>query len=247
MGDDNCCTPSAKSSPQPPSAWSDVWRLYEDVCIICAGLWMGTWRDNSVASYSTVDGNMSNWGQVQLAGDDDLSVGGSYVRNLGMGIEGRPINEQDSQTTSVGTRRTQRASGSSMRSKTTIKDADETQVIPVLDGADGSLKDDPFESGTRERQVLTTLALLQTFHAHTAYILSRLSFFLPSSPSALGGIPGTIILTPRDLWSFELGPLSSLDARFIEWLGDEYGFQTGVRVVVRKGWRDFVGLIFTLG
>jgi hypothetical protein len=46
---------------------------------------------------------------------------------------------------------------------------------------------------------------------------------------------------------FELGPLSGLDARFIEWLGDEYGSKMGVRVVVRKGWRDLVGLIFGLG
>ncbi|KAH9170844.1 hypothetical protein EDB89DRAFT_1976267 [Lactarius sanguifluus] len=36
-----------------------------------------------------------------------------------------------------------------------------------------------------------------------------------------------------------LGPLSSLDARFIEWLAEEYA--DGARMSVRRGWRDLRG------
>ena len=119
---------------------------------------------------------------------------------------------------------------------------------------------DAAASGRRDRQVLTTLALLETFHAHTTAILSRLGTLLetrklcnPSSSSrreriALGegiGEGGAVLLTPKDVMSFELGPFSGLDARFVEWLGEEYG--GGVRVLVRRGWKDLVGLIFGLG
>jgi hypothetical protein len=61
---------------------------------MCVGLRVDTWSNSSARSYS--DGDMANWGRVRLDGDDDLSVGG-YVRNLGMGIEGKPVNG-DSQT-----------------------------------------------------------------------------------------------------------------------------------------------------
>ena len=29
------------SARAPPSLWTDAWRLYEDVCLVCAGLWTG--------------------------------------------------------------------------------------------------------------------------------------------------------------------------------------------------------------
>ena len=35
----------------PLSAWrstcTDVWRVYEDVCMMCASLWMGVWKNTS--------------------------------------------------------------------------------------------------------------------------------------------------------------------------------------------------------
>ncbi|KAF9236765.1 hypothetical protein BU15DRAFT_76592 [Melanogaster broomeanus] len=82
----------------------------------------------------------------------------------------------------------------------------------------------------RERQVLTTLALLQTFHANTSFQLSRLASLIPSPPTvALVDTPpatqpdnDVIYITPKDILSFELGPLSSLHARYLEWLAEEY-------------------------
>jgi hypothetical protein len=205
---------------------------------------MGTWRNNSVRSYSTVNGNMANWGQVRLEGDDDLSVGGSYVRNLGMGIEGRPTAPSDLDREASGTlgtsRATKRTSGMSVWSKFTNRDGNERPIQLGSEEEDARVR-------KREQQILVTLALLQTFHAHTTNLLFKLSYHLPSAPapSPVSNL-STIYLSPRDLWVFELGPLSSLDAEFIEWLGEEYGSRVGVRIVVRRGWKDLARLVLGL-
>ena len=205
---------------------------------------MGTWRRNSVVSYSTVDGNMANWGQVRLEGDDDLSVGGSYVRSLGMGIEGRPGApldlDREVSRASGSSKATRRASGLSAWSKFTSRDANDRPIQPGSDEEDARLR-------KHEQQTLLTLALLQTFHAHTTNLLSKLSYHLPSAPvQPAGDNLSTIYLNPRDLYAFELGPMSGLDAQFIEWLGEEYGSRVGVRVIVRRGWKDLARLVLGL-
>ncbi|KAI9462067.1 hypothetical protein HD554DRAFT_2127912 [Boletus coccyginus] len=107
----------------------------------------------------------------------------------------------------------------------------------------------------RERQLLTTLALLQTFHANTCFQLSRLASLVPPPlPTTLVDISSSgspppdaevVYVTPKDILSFELGPLSSLDARYLEWLADQYG--GGARFVVKRGWRDLFSDLFGFG
>jgi hypothetical protein len=161
---------------------------------------MGTWRNNSVRSYSTVNGNMANWGQVRLEGDDDLSVGGSYVRNLGMGIEGRPTAPSDLDREASGTsgtsKATKRTSGMSVWSKFTNRDGNDRPIQFGSEEEDARVR-------KREQQILLTLALLQTFHAHTTNLLSKLSYHLPSTPapSPVSNL-STIYLSPRDLYGF---------------------------------------------
>jgi hypothetical protein len=41
---------------------------------------------------------------------------------------------------------------------------------------------------------------------------------------------------PTVLSNFELGPLSSLDAQFLEWLGE----RNGRRIEIQRSWRDLV-------
>ena len=113
-----------------------------------------------------------------------------------------------------------------------------------------------------DRQSRTTLALLQTFHAQTRFWLSRLATLLPPQCTAtsasgelgtneLGGTDEVVVvqLAPRDVLELELSPLSSLDAQFVEWLVEEYGAGSDMRVSVsvRRGWRDLLGLVFTVG
>ncbi|KAF8954836.1 hypothetical protein BDZ97DRAFT_1862662 [Flammula alnicola] len=274
-----CCSPAPDQAQKSKTitAWTDVWQVYEDVCMICAGLWMGNWRGNSTMSYSTANG-AENWGAVRLEGDDDLRVNGAYVRNVGMGIEGRPV--EGPSTLRVGptsTKSVRRASAMSWSSgKATVVGAmpssssngkarqvsSSATVVPVSAGADvaeGYTLDHLHESEEdvsqrRNGQLLTTMAILQTFHAHTLFQLSVLEDLLArqgvppsSSPDAASSAGERVIsLTPKDILAFELGPLSSFDAKYLEWLVQEYAGDD-VKVTVKRGWKDLLGAIFGYG
>ena len=211
-------------------------------------------------SYSTANGS-GNWGSVRLDGDDDLTVGG-YVRNVGMGIEGGPSVSGSSGTgnspvVSPATSTTKVMKGSSGMSWSSGKATGNAASSSAFSGngkarqvssssvftssttqpEDGEGEDDANESKNRH---LLTLALLQTFHAHISFQLSTLQSFLPRG-DASDSRTETVYLTPKDILSFELGPLSSLDARYLGWIAQEY---TGTKVVVKRGWKDLLGLIF---
>jgi hypothetical protein len=245
----------------------DAWRLYEDVCLACAGLWTGrAWRNHP--------GSEEDEDEAEEYGFTDDPV---RVRAHGEGIEGRPMTATGSAARSPSYRRASERHFPSPRTA-----APSTQDPAPRD----AYKDDEEEEGeedgedagdtvvVRDRQSRTTLALLQTFHARTRFWLSRLGPLLPhrtageSSRSTDTGVSGrdtaaapedrasgegvrgaeTVVqLTPRDVLELELSPLSSLDARFVEWLAEEYGAGRAgarVRVNVRRGWRDLLGLVF---
>ncbi|KAI6015220.1 hypothetical protein F5J12DRAFT_816708 [Pisolithus orientalis] len=268
------------------SSWADAWRVYEDVCLVCASLWIGSWRGNSTQSYSTVnpDGSKADWGGVRLTGDDDLTIDGPLVRNIGLGIEGRPSMVSNGIEGSPNVKGMKRSRGMSLgvgggssasESSSRGRQASTGSGMSIEDnGIAMHAPDDPvarrFREERLERQIRTTLALLQTFHANTCFQLSRLAELtspatgrasamattgqlvdVPSiaetpDPSA-PALPDTnvIYLTPRDVLSFELGPFSSLDARYLEWLGEEYG--GGKKVVVKRGWKDLLGVLLGFG
>ena len=265
----DCCHLSSEldSKAKPLSPWTEAWQLYEDVCLVCAGLWIGTWRGNSTASYST-RGSIADWGMVRLDGDDDLSLGGAYMRNVGMGIEGRP--SVSSGPNVKGMRKSGgmsfvsgHTSGPSSSSSSSGVQRRQASSISTFTSASTPRLSEPQPSGDvdqlealherRERQLLTTLALLQTFHANTCFQLSRLASLIPPPPATLvdtssSGPPPdaeVIYVTPKDILSFELGPLSSVDGRYLEWLADEYG--GGARFVVKRGWKDLFGVLFGFG
>lgn len=207
--DHSCCSLSPEGKPPksplaPITAWTDAWRVYEDVCVICAGLWLGSWRGNSLSSYSTAEGS-ANWGAIRLEGDTDLSLRAltdqdlGHVRTVGMGIEGGP---------SVNARGKGKAAA----------------APPDSDSASAA-EEEPYDTARRDGQILTTLSLLQTLHAHTSFQLSTLATLL-RRPRAVGP-DGILVLTPKDMALFELGPFSAMDARYLEWLGAEYTHRPG--------------------
>ncbi|KAL0947987.1 hypothetical protein HGRIS_010614 [Hohenbuehelia grisea] len=265
-----CCGPSGTASLDGKSrlitTWTDAWRVYEDVCLICAGLWMGSWRSNSQMSYSTAGGARS-WGAVRLEGDDDLSLG-SFVRTVGAGIEGGPgiggtsaSGNGSSLTPTTPTNKPMRrvsamswpgSRAANASSSTAVSDSDtdagdkgksrELSSSSALSAATAQTDDTAVTGATacepRDGQLLTTLALLQTFHAHTCFQLSQLESFLSPERDATT----TVVLSSRDLMAFELGPWSALDERYIGWLADEYA--GGAKVVVKRGWKDVLGVMF---
>ncbi|TFK81945.1 hypothetical protein K466DRAFT_557273 [Polyporus arcularius HHB13444] len=268
---DPCCDPShscGKPRSSTSSAWTDVWRVYEDVCVMCAGLWMGAWR-NSTPSYPGPPRRAENWGSIRLEGDDDLTKtrSQSYVRTLGSGIEGRPSGS------TVANGRASRAlrrpsamsawtwAGGKSDTRVTTEEVPAPSAGMYIPGERGNPPErasgsDNGADARRDRQVMTTLALLQVFHTNTASILSRLATLLetrksqypsrvPEGERGNSSAARLVLLTPKDVMSFELGPFSGLDARFVEWLGEEYG--GGAQVLVKRGWKDLVGLILGLG
>ena len=232
---------------------------------------MGTWRGHSLKSYSSVKGP-ENWGAIRLEGDEDddgdgddddgdsLTMTGSYVRNVGMGIEGGPQVNGSAVGSSVGSasfsgRRRRNdvdhywLSSSSSTSRATSRSRSR-QASPVVS------QHDDVHHHHRDGQVTMTKALLQTFHVHASFHLSVLASLLP--PSQLidshsnhdgvrqeeeGPMPmPTLQMTPRDMTVFELGPLSGLDVRYVTWLVQEYAKE--YRFVMRRGWRDVLSVIF---
>ena len=281
----SCCAPSPSSFyPTNKSSgrlanitagWADVWKVYEDVCVICAGLWLGTWRPSRDPSGTRAE----NWGSIRLAGDDtlpsspdrddDLDAKSTksrvYVRNVGMGIEGRPSGstpsspgvQEDGTLLHRTTKSARRASGGSVwtwasgRGTLSVPlslsaqktcDASTANEADSVEGSERAAK--------RAVQMNMTLALLQAFQTNTDALLARLGEILPERTAhshnvSSGAASGpALVLTPKDLISFDLGPLSGLDGRFVEWLVEVYG--NGTRVVVRRNWKDVVALIFGL-
>lgn len=246
--DHHCCAPSSpdpKSKGGAAASWSDAsWRVYEDVCLVCASLWMGvgSWKSNSTMSYSTASsggnvGAMSNWGSAQQEGDQDWSMGGNhYVRTLGMGIEGRRASEGGAG------RRRESSSYSTHSSPPTAT----SSTFPLFDKQRTEEEAQERREEAEERrykQILTTLALLQTFHANTCFQLTQLKRVLgiQSSPSSSPDQPGTVCISAKDMAAFELSALSGMDARYLGWLVDEYG--GGAQLVIKKGWRDVLGVM----
>jgi hypothetical protein len=204
-----------------------------------------------------------NWGSVRLEGDDDLTLDGTYVRNVGMGIEGRPNGMNSggstlavSSTTPKSARRISATSSSSNgKARQVSSSTSPTGPIPIT-ASSGS--DEAYTLNTytdvevarrRNGQVLTSLAILQTFHAHISFQLSVLENLLPlqdSSSSSTTDGETVIYLTPKDILAFELGPFSGSDARYLEWLAQEY-VNGDVKVVVKRGWRELLSTIFGYG
>jgi hypothetical protein len=248
----------------PPSLWTDTWRLYEDVCLVCAGLWTGgLWRNNR-------HGLQESWTGTE---EDRFLDNPVRVRAHGEGIEGRPMTVAaagGSTRTRSYRRATQQYLPSPWMTTTpSVTDDDVTKDAYRDDDEEG--EEGESTALVHDRQSRTTLALLQTFHAQTRFWLSRLATLLPPQCTAtsasgelrtneleLGGTEGetrerdevvVVQLAPRDVLELELSPLSSLDAQFVEWLVEEYGAGSDMRVSVsvRRGWRDLLGLVFTVG
>lgn len=177
--------------------WSDPWSVYDDICMVCAGIWAG-WKPTP---------------SIKL--EDSPRQ--------------RP-SRSSSQSTGITANTSQ--SGTQMRPSADMKKSRRSSVDPRL----GTLSSTPTTNHT-----VTTLSLLSAFHNHTAFLLSRLAQVAPSNADASSLSSNPIIIGPREMVAFDLGPGSDLDARFVEWLGET----RGQRLKVKRGWKDIIS--FFLG
>jgi hypothetical protein len=186
--------------------WIDPWRIYEDACIVCAGIWTGT-------------PSPKNTSLLQLPEDE-------------------PMNGRRSNSASINSRRTPSpvpppSGPSSGHILNTTQMTRRVSVDPRLG---------PELPPPSTKAITTTLSLLSTFHNHTAFLLSRLDAVLPTNSSAGSSDRDPVFLTPKEVTMFDLGPMSDLDARFIEWLAE----CKGKKLKVRRAWRDLVPYLLGL-
>ena len=66
----------------------DVWRIYEDVCVIWAGICMSVWQNTLTPALAGLLRYPDSWTNTRVPprGEDDFT----HVRTRGQGIEGRP-------------------------------------------------------------------------------------------------------------------------------------------------------------
>jgi hypothetical protein len=179
------------------TSWVDPWRIYEDMCIVCAGIWVGWKPSNS----------------IKLGGTDDVLALPPTSSNSDPEATLHSADMSSTRLPSIDTKKSHRSS------------------------VDPRLGTEPASPTSRTK--ITTLSLLSAFHNHTDFLLSKLAVILSGS-NPTGSNDGAVVLSPKDVMAFDLGPGSDLDARFIEWLGET----RGRKVKVKRGWKDLLGFMF---
>ena len=196
--------------------------MYEDVCVLCAGIW------NRSRDWAAADD-----GAVRLEGPDELSVpDGAEADAVELDTGPRPRKARNTALKRASGMIVKRAS--TQGAPDTNKAGASSTTFELVENEEG-LDDDGLSTRAR-----TTLALLRVLHAHAALLLARLARALP--PTEERG--STVILPASTLGTLELGVLSGADARFVAWLGREWA---GCNVGVRRGWRDIAGWVFGFG
>ncbi|KAF8264678.1 hypothetical protein EI94DRAFT_1866672, partial [Lactarius quietus] len=185
----------ATAGPGLQRCKTHAWGVHEDACLVCAKLYSGLRRSSDTKNDTNDNGLRDLWSWTAFARRERRA----QVRARGEGIEGRAASYC--------------RCGSGVRTG-----------IGKYDSDSGNEEEEE-ENGAVlvHSQTRTTLALLQTFHAQTHFLLSRLATVLPSP----GGPQLILTLSPRALLG--LGGLSALDARFVERLAEEYVGAGGAR------------------
>lgn len=185
--------------------WVDPWRIYEDACMVSAGIWAGTPSPKNAS--------------LKLPEEEQLNgrrSGSASINSRGTPPPIPSSLDPSSSHTSDTTQMTRRVS-----------------VDPRLG---------PEFPPPSTKAIVTTLSLLSTFHNHTAFLLDRLNVVLPTNSSAGSSDQDPVFLTPKEMTTFDLGPMSDLDSRFIEWLAEH----KGKKLKVRRGWKDLIAYLLGL-
>ena len=182
--------------------WIDPWRVYEDACIVCAGMWTGTISPKNAS--------------LKLPEEERMNGRRSY-------------------SASVNSRRTP----SPVPSTSDPFSSSVFNTTPMIRRVSIDPRLGPELPPPSTKAIVTTLSLLSTFHNHTAFLLDRLNAVLPTNSSAGSSDQDPIFLTPKEVTMFDLGPMSDLDARFIEWLAE----CKGKKLKVRRGWKDLMSYL----
>ncbi|EJT98131.1 hypothetical protein DACRYDRAFT_118884 [Dacryopinax primogenitus] len=225
-------------------SWQDPWQMYEDVCMMCAGMFVGSWRSSGVR----LEGEEADLRRIQTR--PKVNAGGHHRSPSGGSVRSAPVGEMSIPPKRNAIEALRRASGATSEQLSATS-------LPNPDTGVGAESESPHLDN-----VTSALLLLSQFQANTAALLASLSDLVmpPLTPDVPATTPGpgarpspspsgkrrrpsprSVTLTPRDLLALKLGPLSAGDAKFVEWLALE---RLGMRVSVRRGWWDLsLGLL----
>ncbi|KAF6747535.1 hypothetical protein DFP72DRAFT_1016174 [Ephemerocybe angulata] len=223
-------------------AWlADAWQLYEDVCLVCAGAWMGTLRTRNLGLGVAADGE--GYGDVSASAAGEARKREKYAALLEEGVE---------QAGDFGHSHTHGETSHIDAAAAAVGVSNETEPQPNQDAGDHYHDHDftlvaPPTPDTREGLdiLLHTAALHAVFPSNL-----NLADAVTKTEGILAKVKAmTMTVTPRDLLSLDLNPLSAVDVKYLESVQREYASRVHlvhVGLVVKRGWRDLVGVVFGL-
>ncbi|KAG8740951.1 hypothetical protein FRC10_003521 [Ceratobasidium sp. 414] len=230
---------SSGSASTGVRSWVDPWRIYEEVCMFCAGMcsWIG-WgsgardRDRDRPSYS----NSNSGGQIHLDGPDDALRGPPSVHEMPRQDTQHAIREMSRQDPNAETRRAQRRAHvlelmTLFHKYAAFLHARLADIIDSYDGKPQSSRKSKGSTGSKSSIGSFKSAFSSKTQNQTQALLGA------NEPER------TLVLTSKDMLALELSPLSAVDAQFLEWFGTTVARRNGMgerRVVVRRTWKDMV-------
>ncbi|KAL5638989.1 hypothetical protein ACGC1H_003384 [Rhizoctonia solani] len=201
-------------------AWIDPWRIYEEVCIFCAGVcsWIGAGIGWTAPSRPRLDGP-----------DEVLTQSRPRSRPH---LDRSPVSAEE--------RRTQRRAHVLELMTIFHKYAAflHARLGDIVDSHDAL----PQAPGRKTKSSAGSKSTLSSKSLKSAFSTKSL---LPKPLLAKPEEQETLVLTSRDMVALELSPLSASDAQFLEWLAECllrscYKGRAERRVVVKRTWRDMV-------
>ncbi|KAG8683556.1 hypothetical protein FRC08_014213 [Ceratobasidium sp. 394] len=223
---------SSGSSSSGTKSWIDPWRIYEEVCMFCAGVcgWFG-WGSGA----RRPDLTNSNSGRIHLDGPDD-ALRPPSVHELPRQDTHHAICEMSRQDPNAERRRAERRAHvlelmTLFHKYAAFLHARLADIIDSYDGRPQSSRKTKTSTGSKSSIGSFKSAFSSKTQNQTQALLST------NEPER------TLVLSSKDMLALELSPLSAADAQFLEWFGTSVARRNGMgerRVVVRRTWKDMV-------
>lgn len=243
--------------PTPvPTTITDVWKVYEDVCLLCAGAWMGSLSAraaNGGAPPHGMPGHNPNSACENCLQPLPTSSIKSHVYPTSLG-------HREGASTSLRLEGDDDVLLQTLRSAGKMREVSGSSQITTASGVSGAetlvagntsseRAPDPVQS-TGNPQVTVTLNLLSTLDQYAEWQIGVLRAYVRSlvglperraqdksgerdaGSSSQGSSNLRLTLTPRDMVLLDLNPLSSGDVRYLESLAKEYAGHVVVHLEV---------------
>ncbi|KAG8792032.1 hypothetical protein FRC12_007465 [Ceratobasidium sp. 428] len=243
---------SSASSGSGVKSWVDPWRIYEEVCIFCAGVcsWFG-WTGGSGPREQRPSGSHSGGGVggIHLDGPDDALRPPSEHE---LPVQDTIVDPTTTNTTESAIRTDPAAEARRAQRRAHVLElmtlfhkyaaflhARLSDIIDSYDGQPQSSRKSKGSTGSK-----TSIGSFKSAFSSKSQNPTQALLGNGGGNGGGGGEMGrTLVLTSKDMLALELSPLSAADAQFLEWFGASVARRGGMgerRVVVKRTWKDMV-------